>query len=71
MRWRGAAAPLRFGRRSMADGIRTRWRKQAHGGAESSVDRASEHAILGEEGEETTAELPVGLNLTGEERSGG
>ena len=66
-----AAAPLHLGRRSVDGGVRTRRPEEAHSGGDSGVPRASQHATLGEDGEETTTELPVGFDSSGEERSGG
>ena len=66
-----AAAPLHLGRRSVDGGVRTWWLEEAHDGGDSGVPRTSQHANVGEDGEETTAELPVGLDSSGEERSGG
>ena len=65
-----AAAPLHLGRRSVDGDDRKRRPEGAHGGGDSGVPRASWHANLGEDGEETTAEFSVGVDSSGEAQSG-
>ena len=63
-------APPLLGRRSGGCGVRTRRKKQWHGGVDSGDGVAFRHAKLGEEGEATTAHPAVSIDPGKEVRCG-